>query len=1036
MRIINEGKIFRFVLTLCALLLPFGFAGAGMGARMDAGAYAAAQPAVGRTVTNEIAANEYVGSRDYLDVLFNIDFQDIGASWARDAIYEGGALGIIKGFGAAAYGGQAVMTKGQAIALAVRAAGLEGAAQSAGEALEAANRRAGKAPTGAETIWLNGCLKIAADRGLISKEDYGAGIGDAAAQAISPFRRDAPAQRQEFAYWLARILGIAPVREQQSLFTFYSDWKDVDSLYAPYIEAVLNEKIMGGDPLGRLGPRDGITREQAAQIIKNASKYVFKINNFIETTGTIENIASDSASAPEGANAEVMRTVYYIRNQRGQLDTIATQIAAADSAGAASANRRETGLVVNADGALEDETALRRGDRIRYVSSKNRTPGYPDEIRYVELLQGPRARAYLLAQIDNIDPVNRRMAFTQIAPVEYPAAGELRRAAEEAPETYGLSADYFYSADVTVKSNGEYIDAGELAPGMAVIIGVENAKNLFYIETTGFGWHLGEAGIARGVIEENNPALGYVAMYSESGDRGGVKSLGREGELPELLIYGYADPARVEVRKDGFPATIGALSPGDSAYVKFDAAGGLTAVSAVTNYKQRYGTVVSVIGDSAIIRFEGDGGTAHSVGLRADALYFMNYRLVGKSALTPGSSVRVLLQDMGGSTVAREITIMGEGDRGLIGNVYKAVLSRFDAASQKAVIFNVQKLEKGKWVRADRKGVDTIELNADTRVYLNDMSVTIAQADKLLRGAEVYIAAKNDYGGVEVAAQISVGAADNKEQLYDDTVKSVRRATGSFDLAKGPSDINAGDWTIVVRDGKLVSGAVIGQDDLVYVVASREDASGRLRAEVVEIGDRAAGPKIHVYRGRVIRIVQNKEFTLESFSELDLAGTEWKYANTPKTFSITFDTLLLTAGGIAPIGGFDGRGANDYTNPPRAVYVLSDGTDALAVSTASFGIENVRGEIVSVDGKTADDDGKVLAEPAGVTLVNVSYYDRNKYAWTPRKGDMAVTIPPDALIIKNGAPVRPSELRRADKVRVIKSGAAAAGDGYIVIVEN
>ena len=1033
MRASFKRKCVKSIAALCAAVIALGVTPPLGNVNPAAVSGAAGRVAPG---TTEYISNEYVGSRDYLDVLFNIDFQDIGASWARGAIYEAGALGIVKGFGASVYGGQATLTKGQAISLVIRSAGLEGAAQIEGEAMEAANRRAGLPPSDAETIWTNGCLKIAADIELITAEDYAAAMGDATAMVISAFRRGAAAQRQEFAYWIARALDVPAVRGQEALFTDYLDWRNVDALYVPYVEAALHERIINGDLQGRILPRDPITREQAAQVIKNASKFIHAKNGYTETTGTIEKIETDVAAGPEGANAELMRTVYFIRNQIGRLDTITTQIAVSDSAGMASGLRRGTGLVVYNGMDLDDETALRRGDRIRYISSRNRDPGYPREIRFVEILPGDYFRNYVLAQIDAIDPVNRRIAFTQIFPLEFPYTRELKRAAEAPQELLRLTAEYIYSGDVAVQTGGVRTGVEELAVGMIVIIGVENFRNLFYIETAGAGYHLGETGIARGIIEENNPVLGYISMYSESGDRTGIRSLGREGERPELMIYNYTDPSSIETRKDGFPAYIDDISAGDSAFIRFDESRELTAVSAVTNYKEKYGVVASVSGDIILVRYEDEAGVLQSLDLGPDVLYFKDYRLAGKSVLTPGSSVRVLLRDLGGATEVREITVMHEGDRGLAGSVYKAVLSRLDETSQKAIIYNVQRLVKGRWERTDRKGFDAVPFNAETKIYLDNTLMTPARANKLLRDNEVYLAVKNDYGGVEVAAQISVHGADDREMLYDGVVRGVRRPAGLFGLVNGPSDIATGDWTIVIKDGLLISGASIEQDDLAYVVASREDSSGRMRAEVVEIGDRAANTGIHIYRGRISKISRNKEFTLESYSELELNGTEWRYANTPKTFALTFDTLFLTADGVTSLDMFDSRGPYDYTDPPRTVYVLSDGTNALAISTAPYGVNNVRGEIIGVSGMEYDFDGALVYGPTGVTLTGVSYYDRSKYIWTQRKGDTVVTLIPNTLIIKDGAPVPPSALKKFDSIRVIKPDTQATGAGYIMIIEN
>jgi hypothetical protein len=443
-----------------------------------------------------------------------------------------------------------------------------------------------------------------------------------------------------------------------------------------------------------------------------------------------------------------------------------------------------------------------------------------------------------------------------------------------------------------------------------------------------------------------------------------------------------------------------------------------------------------VLNDSFIIRFEEDRSATHSLALDAGVLYFKDYPLVNKSVLVPGASVRVLLRDLGGVTEVREITVMHEGDRGQVGSVYKAVLSRFDETSKKVVIYNVEKLVKGRWVRTDRKGFDAVNINTETRIYAGNTLMTAANANKLLRETEIYMAVKNDYGGIEFASQINVRGADDKEQLFDGVIRSIRRPAGIIGLDNGPSDIATGDWSIVVKDGLLINGAAIERDDLAYVVASREDSTGRLRAEVVEIGDRAKNTGIRIYRGRISNVLLHNAFTLESFSELDLNGTEWKYANTPKTFSIKFDTLFLTEGGVTSQDMFDGRGQYDYTDPPRTVYVLADGTDALAMSAAPFGIENIRGTVADVTGQAFDESGNAVTQPSGVTLAWVSYYDRVKYEWIQRKGDTSVTLAPYTLVIKNGAPVLPSAIKKYDAVRVIKSDTAAAGAGYIIIIEN
>ena len=63
------------------------------------------------------------------------------------------------------------------------------------------------------------------------------------------------------AYWLARALNLQPVRGQQDILNNYLDWRSADPEKVPFIEAVLQNKIMNGDGSGRFNPTGPITRE-------------------------------------------------------------------------------------------------------------------------------------------------------------------------------------------------------------------------------------------------------------------------------------------------------------------------------------------------------------------------------------------------------------------------------------------------------------------------------------------------------------------------------------------------------------------------------------------------------------------------------------------------------------------------------------------------------------------------------------------------------------------------------------------------------
>ena len=968
-------------------------------------------------VSVEPIVNEYIGRENAYEVLNNISFNDLTDAWSRDAVYEAGALDIVKGFGSADFGRTTVMTKTQALAMVFRAAGMEAEMQTVGEDLERAGRASGISASSADSIWLNGSLQLALDTGMITETEYAAAMGDTAAQARTTFRRNGEAQRQEYAYWMAIALGIAPVRGQQAIFNSYSDWRQADPLFIPYIEAILAEQIMSGRSDGTFGALEGITREQAAQVTVNASKFVYAKNGLTETIGVIERIDISDRSGSIGAHSNLDSTMIYVRNAQGNLDTIEVNLVS----GRAVIREHSTDLVVNAEGELNDSTVLQQGDRIRYITKKSTVAGKPDAVQYVAVLSRAISDSYVLAQIDRVDTENHKISLTQFFPITFTAAGEVKKMSSSVAALNRLSAEYVYSGNVTVIVEGNHVTPAELKVGMNVIVGLMQYRQIFRVETTGLGYNLGEADVLKGIVEENNPVLGYLALYNELGaSSSGMKS--------PLRIYNYTNPTSLDIRRNGEVVSIDEILPGDSAYLKVDDAEEIVAVSAVDNFKRRYGKIAAITASSMVVVME--DGRSQSFALNGDVLCFQDYRLIGRNALVVGMGVRLLIHDSGTVQTVKEVTI-DSPERMLISNVYKAVLSHIDITSEKAVVYNVQRLHKGMWERSDKKGFDTFPITRETMIYLNNTKFTPEKANKMLRDNEVYIAVGREFGKEEKAAVLNVRNFDDHELLYDDYIKGARATGGTFGLIQGPADIRTYDGTIVIKDGRLVPSSNIAYDDQVYLVANREDATGRYRADVVQIADRISVARPSIYRGRITAVKHNASFTVESFSELH--DTEWQFANTPKTFEITYDTVLLSEAGIESIRNFDGRGEFDYRG--RTVYIVADGNNALAVSTAPYGTVHFRGEILRLDGISYDDDGGVLDGPTALALMAASRYDQTKKAWVDT-GELDITLGENSVLFKNGNLIEASALERGDRIRVVKREESLSGIAYILIVEN
>jgi len=114
---------------------------------------------------------------------------------------------------------------------------------------------------------------------------------------------------------------------------------------------------------------------------------------------------------------------------------------------------------------------------------------------------------------------------------------------------------------------------------------------------------------------------------------------------------------------------------------------------------------------------------------------------------------------------------------------------------------------------------------------------------------------------------------------------------------------------------------------------------------------------------------------------------------------------------------------------------VADGIDALVVSTAPFGTYNAVGDLYEINGGTVGEEGTVIAQPNELKLRNAMIFDTSKYSWTI-SNDLTVNLLNNTIILKNNKLIKPSDLRKGDRLRIIKSENTETGDAYIVMVEN
>lgn len=961
------------------------------------------------TPTNAIeeAEKTYTGINTVNTILNNINYRDVIQSnaWSKEAIYEISALEVMKGYGNQTFGRTNSVTKEQALAIIYNAAGREAEAQVAAEAIDA-RRIADNKKTYAPAMWSDGYLQLAATDGLISARDLADALAlDKSAFTEDNFYRNSAAQRQDVANWIARALGLAPVYGQQKIFNSYSDWSQADSLKIPYIEAVLQNNIMSGLGNGRFNPRGNVTREQIAQIIQNALPVILPRRGYEKKLGTIESI-EPSISFIDGQN--IMTNTYNVRNSNGKLHQIITENYTDQSEDFRNEQngsvkpKENTDLIVYKDGWLGKSSVLEKGDRIEYTTTMD------GKVVYVKVISNTSNTKYLVAKVNTIDTAMQTLNISKVFDLKYPEVDLEDKNFSYDNDGKEVDVTYVYSSDAEVFVDNKKSGIEDIKSGMDVILAItDNIITGIKAVTL----KLRDQGVANGIVEDNNPQLGYITLYNEEKVEDGLE--------PSIKTYNYSNPKDISIMKNYKPADIEEIEGGDSVYIKFDDEGNIELISAVDNYIQKHGKVLSKKPTSLVIQY--DDGTQQILMTSVEIPVILDKKLVDYDSIEDGDRVKLLLNVTDAFTRLKQITI--EGDEHFITNIYKGVVERLDEVSNSIDIMNMEILKNGKWERTLQKGISTVGLAEGKGFYYNGESIEQDFVNNKLRSYNAYIAVEKDYGGEEKAILVSFKENLDTElaELDDSIVSNTIGSEGEIALEKEINSIVYNKGTIIIKDKRLVTGSSISPEDTAYIVANRAYNDGQYYANVVEIDPRNDPNFINIYRGRIATVNENKDFTVNSFSQLN--GVNWDFYNTPKTFRITYNTKIVDDAGVVGQRNFSDYGEASFKD--RTVYVLENGTDAVLVNTAPFGNVSAKGEIYELNGE---------GEPTEFTILNAKVYNPTTYMWENSK-DMKLNILPDSIVLKDNKIAEAKDIEKGDKVRIIKKDDSETGDAYIIFVE-
>jgi hypothetical protein len=950
----------------------------------------------------ETPARIFTGIESSDAILKNLDYEDVknSDSWAKSAIWETGALELLKGYGNRIFGLRDRLSVEQAIAIAYNMAGREAEAQLAAEALDLAREdKKNYAPD----MWSDGYIQLALNDGIITQEEYDdAFAADQRSLGSGDFRRQSPVTREDFAYYIARVLGLTPVNEQTHLFNSYNDWHRANPHRIPYIEALLQNKVMSGDNNGRFLPKDTVTREMAAQIIKNAEPLIFPGLGMEKSKGTIESIKSFTDKA-DGKNTEIK--LINVRKSNGTLDQFRF-IYPLDSGSlneiSGNINTEKTGTIVNETDVLKDETALKEGQEITYIMQNGR-------VLYVTVMNSTKTTVHKLVRILSVDePAGRiqteiimDVPFSDVRMIDESSLNSIKTGGRE--EILSVSRDALIYIDFVKKS------LKDIEPQSLMLLTMENnlvtAMEKVNLEL------LQESGIISGILEENNPALGYVTLYFYDGS-GTLLDKGKS--LSSYRTFSYINIDNVEVYKNGSPASIDDINPGDSVFLKLDEKGNITVISGTDNFYPVYGKV-RIKGSNTLQIQKGDG-TYQVISISQNTPVFKDRKRVSADDIKEGDDIRILLQTSGNQVIVGEVTISTQNP--VISGVYKAQLNYYDEAGNSLVVSGMKYFKDGLWWQADVKGITKLDIKKDYK----------PEIPKDANGT-VYFATGKNLLGNDVVIRATVVNDSINTGLISDTIAESLPGRGIITLLNESKPVSYGENTLIVKGGKLLEpNQVRSQDEAHFACSSSSD--GSIRADVLWIREPAEDTGLALLRGRISGIDKINSVTLESFSQFNMP--DWEFVNVQKTLTIDpMVTRLFDDGGRTDLAEFDDEGENSYKN--RTIYVLAREGKAIQISTAPYGDVVYRGRISELEGERKDSFGHIITQAQAVVISEVKLFNRETWLWD-NKQETRFGLPENAVIIKNGKITDRSALEKGDRITVISS--VSGVDAFVVMAES
>lgn len=520
-----------------------------------------------------------------------------------------------------------------------------------------------------------------------------------------------------------------------------------------------------------------------------------------------------------------------------------------------------------------------------------------------------------------------------------------------------------------------------------------------------------EGGIYSGILEENNPDLGYITLYFPDGS-------GTSPQLRSALsyyrTYSYLRVQDVTVYKNGKLTGIEALNPGDSVFIKLNTEGNIVKISGTDNFYPVYGKVRAK--GNWMLQLENTDGSVTQLRIPFNTPVFEERRMASWSDIKEGDEVRILLQTSGNQTIIGEINIKKKEIQA--DAVYRANLVNYDAFTNSLVVSGMQQFKDGVWNLSDTRGISKLAINDNYN-------------PNIPRGAygTVYMATGKNIAGKDTVVWLSVQSSALRTEVIGDTIVDTDPGRGRLILMNKGVPVNYDETSLIIKKGRILNANQVKSRDEAYFVASNQ-MDGSIKANVIWIQQPLDDTGLTLIRGRISQIDLYNSMTLESFSEF--SEPFWEFNNVQKTLTIDPSiTRVFDDGGRIDLADFDDTGAINYKK--RTVYVLVQDGKALLVSTAPFGDVVYKGRIFELIGVQKDSFNHIVVPASSLVIKDGIRYNDELSRWES-VSESQFSFAPNTVFVKNGKIIEPAQLEAGDRITVIKS--EFGDNAFVIIVES